>query len=219
MSTELNIDVEQIDTTGLDPIMAKIVREAAEKGRIAAQEIADKQARAVRGKVMGWKERQAKRKKEEREAKVKDGADICETFIQEIAGPFLRLTQRGDADKIASLKVTLIPGPSDQSRSASVAISDGGKRLRTVYRATLQQLEERDNRLLTRLQEKTGFTAGSPVEMMEEIARLQSQLSAMQNGKEGRVAVCDAAQQVALAYADNRDLEPEMEKLLEAFQN
>ena len=218
MSTELNIDVEQIDTTGLDPIMAKIVREAAEKGRIAAQEIADKQARERRGKVLGWKERQAKRKKEERKVRIKDGADICETFIQEVAGAYLRLTQRDDAEKIASLKINFIPGPSDQSRSASVAISDGHKRIRTVYRASLQQLQERDNRLLTRLQEKTGFTAGSPVEMMEEIARLQSQLSAMQNGKEGRVAICEAAQNVAMAFADNRDLEPEMEKLLEAFQ-
>lgn len=218
MSAELDINVEQLDTSGLDPIMAKIVADAVEKGRKKAAELAAKQASERRNKVLGWKERQAKRRAAEREARVLEGTDICETFIQEIAGAYLRLTQRDDVDKIASLKINFIPGPSDQSRSASIGISDGHKRIRTIYRASLQQMQEKEDRLLTRLQEKTGFTAGSPIEMMEEIARLQSQLSAMQNGKEGRVAVCEAAQQVALAYADNRDLKPEMEKLLEAFQ-
>jgi hypothetical protein len=79
-------------------------------------------------------------------------------------------------------------------------------------------MNEKEQRLLGRLQEKTGFTAGSSIEMMEEIARLQSELSTIQNGKEGRMAVCQAAQNVTMAWAESRDIEPEMEKLLESFQ-
>jgi hypothetical protein len=218
MSAELDINVDQLDTSGLDPIMAKIIAEAAEKGRKKIEELQAKQAADRKSRVIGWKERQTKRKAEERDVRIKSGAEICQTFIQEVAGPYLRFCGRDDLEKFKDLRIVFIPGKSDQASGSSVAILDGTKRISTSYKASLQQMDEREERLLGRLQEKTGFTAGTPIEMMEEIARLQSQLSAQQHGKDGRMAVCQAAQDVAMVYADNRDIEPEMEKLLEAFQ-
>jgi hypothetical protein len=216
--SELDINVEQLDTSGMDPIMQKIVSDAMAEGRKRARELAEKQASDRKSRVIGWKERQAKRKAEERKVRVKSGAEICQTFIQEVAGPYLRFCGRDDLEKFSDLRIVFIPGKSDQASGSSVAILDGSKRISTSYKASLQQMDEREERLLGRLQETTGFTAGSPIEMMEEIARLQSQLSAQQRGRDGRMAVCQAAQDVAMAYADKRDLDSEMEKLLEAFQ-
>jgi len=225
MSTEMNVNAAELnavdaelDTSGLDPLLRKIVENAIEEGRRQAAKQAAEVATERKSRVLGWKERQANRRAKEREVLVKGGVEIVETFVQEMAGPYLRLCSRDDVEKIKDLRITFVPGRCDQAGDTSVAIFDGNKRLSTIYKASLQQMKEKENRLLGRLQEKTGFTAGSPIEMMEEIARLQSILSTIQNGKEGRVAVCEAAQGVAMAYADNQDIDTSIEKLMEAFQ-
>ena len=89
-NADLDIDVEQInqiDTSGLDPLLRAIVEKAAAKGRKKAEKLAAKIASDRKGKVLGWKERQAKRRADEREVRIKGGAEIMETAPTLLAWP------------------------------------------------------------------------------------------------------------------------------------
>jgi hypothetical protein len=202
----------------MDDLLEQALAKATAKGQKKAAKLATEMANERKAKVAGWQERQRARKAQEREERVKDGRTILEAFVQEVAEPYLRLCAREDVDKIKDLRVLFIPGKCDQAGSSSAAIMDGHKRVSTIYKSSLQQKAEKQRWQLERLQEKTGFSASSPAEMMEEIARLQEELAEIKRGRDGRQTVCLAARDVLLAWAEGRDIKGEMDNLEEAFQ-
>lgn len=218
MASQTEIDYQNIDTSTLDPVLRQILEKAAKDAERAKAEEAARIAGDRKSRMMDWQERQRIRKAKEREERAKTGIEISRTFIQEVAEQYLRFCDREDKKVFDNIRITFIPGKSDQANNSSVAIYDGNKRVSTVYRATLSQMSEKEERLTKRLRESTGFAGSTPIEMLEEIARLQSQLSAVERGRESRMAVCQAAQEVAMAHAEGRDLDDVMERLMEAFQ-
>ena len=203
----------------MDDILKDAVAKATAKGKKKAEKIASQMANDRKARVTGWQDRQKARKAAKREERVKNGREILETFVQEVAEPFLRLCQRENiTEQIKDLRVVFIPGKSDQAGTSSAAIMDGGKRISTIHQGSLQLLADKEGWQFDRLRDKTGFNGSSPVEMMQEIARLQDELQETKQGRQGRDAVCLAARDIAVAWAEGRDIKGEMENLETAFQ-
>jgi hypothetical protein len=94
---------------------------------------------------------------------------------------------------------------------------DGNKRLSTTYMASLQQLRERETRIMGKLQKQTGFQGATPIEMMEEIARLQGSM-----GKDAKTVgelspIVAAAQQLLLIRAEGGNIEDALVNLEQQF--
>jgi hypothetical protein len=120
-------------------------------------------------------------------------------------------------EALQTIRIQFIPGKSDGAASPSVALMDGNKRLSTTYMASLQQLRERETRIMGKLQKQTGFQGATPIEMMEEIARLQGSM-----GKDAKTVgelspIVAAAQQLLLTRAEGGNIEDALVDLEQQF--
>ena len=108
-----------------------------------AQKLVEKSKEKVRTErknvVADWKASQQARREAKREERLKTGREIAESFVQECADSYLRLTSvKENVEAMQGLRIVFEPGKSDQSSAPSVGILEGHKRLTTIYKATLQ---------------------------------------------------------------------------------
>mgnify|MGYP003974981629 CR=1 FL=1 len=224
-NSELEAFVEQAKQKATQKATSEleaIVEKAKQKAIAESEKLAKREAerlRTDRKTVMAnWKERQKARRQEEREARARNGRQLAESFVQRVSADYLRMTQDPKAlEALQSIRITFIPGKSDQAPSPSAAIFDGTKRLSTIYNASLGQLQERETRLTDNLKEKTGFQGTTPIEMLEEIARLQEQMDNRGQQADELSSIATAAHEVLLVRASGGDLEQAMDNLEQMF--
>ena len=205
-------------TTDLEQKMAEITARAhAQAAKIIEQEKEEKKAdkKAV---LLDWKARQKKRREAEHQARVKNGIELAEGFVQEVSDAYLRLVDDPENLKnLDSIRISFAPGKTDQAPRPSVALYDGGKRVSTMYHATLKQLREKENRELEKLRRGTMFRGATPIDMMQEIMRLQGLLQKRDNAAAANQPIIDAAQSIMRAIAEEQPLDEALDELELAF--
>tara|TARA_Y100001935_G_scaffold173498_1_gene143340 strand:+ start:50 stop:748 length:699 start_codon:yes stop_codon:yes gene_type:complete len=205
-------------TTELERKMAEITARAhAQAAKLIEQEKEEKKAdkKAV---LTDWKARQKKRREAEHQARVKTGTELAEAFIQEVSGAYLRLVEDPENLKnLGSIRITFAPGKTDQAPKPSAYILDGGKRVSTMYHATLKQSREKETRELEKLRRGTMFRGVSPIDMMQEIMRLQGLLQKRDNAAAANQPIIDAAQSIMRAVTEERPLDEALDELELAF--
>ena len=214
----MNPEMKEVCVTTRDKVLEEALAKIVAKG----QKMVVKQQEKVRTDrktiLKSWEVSRKKQQEEAHAARIKNGRELADGFIQEVADPYLRMTDTPEKlEALQSIRIQFIPGKSDGARSASVAIMDGNKRLSTVYLASLQQLRERETRLMDKLRNQTNFQGATPIEMMEEIARLQANM-----GKDAKTVgelspIVAAAQQVLLLRADGGNIEDALVNLEQMF--
>jgi len=193
------------------------LEKALKRGQQQLKKKADQLANKNKSKIQQWEERRQKKQTKEKITRRKSGIAIAESFIQETAEAFTRLATRNDANKMDGLKIIFIPGKSDFAPRYSACIMHNAKRELTFYTANIEQLVDRDERLISKLRKQTNFAGSTPQEMLEEIARLQSKFEQQEKDLKQCNAVASAAQKVYLAWTDNEDFSSHMSNLEKAF--
>jgi hypothetical protein len=201
-----------------DEILQQTLANIMAKGQKMVEKQQEKLRTDRKTVLKNWEVSRNKRRDAEHEAKVKNGRELANGFIQEAASAYLRMVDGPEKlEALQTIRIQFIPGKSDGAASPSVAIMDGNKRLSTVYTASLQQLQERETRLMGKLRTRTGFQGATPIEMMEEIARLQGNM-----GKDAKTVgelspIVAAAQQLLLIRAEGGDIKDALVNLEQQF--
>lgn len=200
-------------------LFTQAIAEATAKGKTLLNKKKE-QLKTDRKSVLDtWKASQKKRREEEHEAQVRSGKEITDAFIQEVAGPFLRMcSDPKTVESLGNLRIMFVPGKSDQASTTSVVTLDGGKRISTDFKARLQQLSDKEIRLTEKLQKETAFAGTTPIDMLEEIKRLQNISAALTNEMSRLSSIAAAAQELLMARVEDKDLEESLEKLESAFK-
>jgi hypothetical protein len=168
------------DVMDLDAIVKRAQAKVQKKAARAAEKMAqDKKVRA-----QAIEENRRKKEAAARQVKQVSGFDMAETFLQEIAEPFLRMMRRGDAGNLEGIRIVLMPYKTDHGPYSMHIENPFAKKgvARRFPNASIQQLAEKQGwqseRLIRKLEQFGGFNCSSQAEMLDEIFRLREALQA-----------------------------------------
>jgi hypothetical protein len=158
----------------LDRFLAEAKAKVRQKAQAEARRIgASKKHRAdliAENRKRKWREAQKKRKRA--------GLEVAQSFLQEIAGPFMRMMARDDAATMLNgMRIILRPYKGDHG-PFSFHIDNNGKTINypngSVRELANKQGWENDRLVQKLSSDDDGFECSSMAEMLEEILRLRS---------------------------------------------